>query len=104
MSLKKNPRVAELECAIKRHQDLYYNGQPEISDADFDALWDELKALDPVNPILAKVGADALDGWPKAKPLIPLTAQARAFYELEKLWFQAPATPVGAPAPDAAQH
>ena len=65
MPSKKNPRVAELERLIKRHQDLYYNGQPELSDADFDALWDELKALDPQNAILARVGADALDGWPK---------------------------------------
>lgn len=35
-----------------------------------------------------------------------MTAQARSFYELEKLWFQAPATPVsalGAAAPEAAQ-
>mgnify|MGYP001204031983 CR=1 FL=1 len=31
-----------------------------------------------------------------------MTAQARAFYELEKLWFQAPATPVSAP--EAAQR
>jgi DNA ligase (NAD+) len=78
MPSKKNPRVAELERAIKRHQDLYYNGQPEISDADFDALWDELKTLDPGNPILAKVGADALDGWPKAKHLIPMGSQEKA--------------------------
>ena len=32
-----------------------------------------------------------------------MTAQARAFYELEKLWFQAPATSVSAPVPDVAQ-
>lgn len=71
-------RVAELEREIRRHQDLYYNGQPEISDAEFDALWDELSALDPDNPILAAVGADAADGWPKARHLIPMGSQEKA--------------------------
>jgi DNA ligase (NAD+) len=78
MPSKKNPRVVELERLIKRHQDLYYNGQPELSDADFDALWDELKSLDPANAILSRVGADALDGWPKARHLIPMGSQEKA--------------------------
>jgi DNA ligase (NAD+) len=71
-------RVVELERLIRRHQDLYYNGQPELSDAEFDELWDELAALDPSNPLLAKVGADAADGWPKAGHLIPMGSQAKA--------------------------
>ncbi len=75
---KKLPRVAELEALIARHQDLYYNGQPEISDAEFDALWDELSALDPKNPLLARIGADAADGWPKARHLIPMGSQDKA--------------------------
>lgn len=71
-------RVAELERLIKRHQDLYYNGQPELSDAEFDELWDELAALDPANELLHKVGADAADGWPKVRHLIPMGSQAKA--------------------------
>jgi DNA ligase (NAD+) len=71
-------RIAELERVIKRHQDLYYNGQPEISDADFDSLWDELAALDPANAIFAAVGADEADGWPKARHLIPMGSQDKA--------------------------
>jgi DNA ligase (NAD+) len=74
---KKN-RIAELESAIRRHQDLYYNGQPEISDADFDALWDELAGLDPGNPILAKVGEDSSDRWPKARHVMPMGSQEKA--------------------------
>jgi DNA ligase (NAD+) len=75
---KKTGRVAELEELIRRHQDLYYNGQPEISDADFDALWDELSGLDPGNAILKKVGADAADGWPKVAHLMPMGSQEKA--------------------------
>jgi DNA ligase (NAD+) len=78
MAGKGGARKKELELLIKRHQDLYYNGQPELSDAEFDALWDELAALDPGNPLLAKVGADAADGWPKAKHLIPMGSQEKA--------------------------
>jgi len=71
-------RIEELEKLIRRHQDLYYNGQAEISDQEFDALWDELGALDPDNPILQKVGRDDADGFPKAAHLIPMGSQAKA--------------------------
>ena len=52
-------RIAELEALIRRYQASYYNGEGEISDSEFDALWDELKSLDPANPLLHKVGADS---------------------------------------------
>ena len=72
------PRIRELESLIKKHQDLYYNGQPEISDAEFDELWDELNSLDPKNSLLAKVGADTADGWPKAIHVMPMGSQEKA--------------------------
>ncbi|WP_394284252.1 NAD-dependent DNA ligase LigA, partial [Corynebacterium sp.] len=52
---------------IRRHRDLYYNGAPEIPDADFDALFQRLLALEADYPALAvpdsptqEVGAPAL--------------------------------------------
>lgn len=51
------PEIAELAAAIRRHRDLYYNGEPELSDAAFDALEDRLRALAPEHPVLAEVGA-----------------------------------------------
>ena len=53
--LFESARIDELASLIKKYQDSYYNGEAEIEDAEFDKLWDELKALDPNNPILKKV-------------------------------------------------
>ena len=37
-------RIKYLADAVRYHRELYYNhSAPEISDAEFDALWDELK-------------------------------------------------------------
>ena len=52
---------------VRRHRDLYYNDQPEIPDADFDALFRELQQLEEDHPELAvpdsptmEVGAPAV--------------------------------------------
>ncbi|MEI6387857.1 MAG: NAD-dependent DNA ligase LigA [Spirochaetota bacterium] len=71
-------RIVFLEAEIRRHQNLYYNGEPEISDAEFDRLWDELKLGDPGNSIFDSVGRDLADGWPKARHLIPMGSQDKA--------------------------
>jgi DNA ligase (NAD+) len=78
MARKKEAKVGELERLIRKHQDLYYNGQPEISDAEFDALWDELADIDPDNAVFNAVGADSADGWPKTRHLIPMGSQEKA--------------------------
>jgi len=75
---KNNERARALERLIVRYQTSYYNDEAEISDAEFDALWDELRALDPKSPVLAKVGADSTDGFPKVKHLIPMGSQDKA--------------------------
>ncbi|MDR1429141.1 MAG: NAD-dependent DNA ligase LigA [Spirochaetaceae bacterium] len=75
---KNEERVAALERLIKGYQDAYYNGEGEISDQEFDLLWDELKRLNPDSPILAAVGADSADGFPKARHLIPMGSQDKA--------------------------
>ena len=70
-------RIKELEKLIKRYQDSYYNGEAEISDADFDRLWDELRSLDPDNQILQKVGADS-GNFAKARHVMPMGSQEKA--------------------------
>jgi len=71
-------RISELERLVARHQDLYYNHTPELSDAEFDRLWDELRALAPGSPVLSRIGADATDGFPKAAHVLPMGSQAKA--------------------------
>ncbi|MCR5045261.1 MAG: NAD-dependent DNA ligase LigA [Treponema sp.] len=70
-------RVEELAALIKKYQDSYYNGEAEIEDAEFDKLWDELKSLDPQNPILKKVGADS-GNFEKARHVMPMGSQEKA--------------------------
>ncbi|SMF34076.1 NAD-dependent DNA ligase LigA [Pseudobacteriovorax antillogorgiicola] len=51
--------VKSLADAIMRHKRLYYQGKPEISDADYDRLEDQLRQLAPEHPALEYVGSDA---------------------------------------------
>jgi DNA ligase (NAD+) len=83
----KHERITELENIITGCQDSYYNGEAEISDAEFDALWDELKRLDPDSPVIKRVGADNSDGFPKARHLIPMGSQEKAASPAEfRVW------------------
>lgn len=50
-------RIQKLEKEILRHKALYYQGQPEISDVEFDKLEDELKKIDPKNGALLAIGS-----------------------------------------------
>lgn len=70
-------RIEELEKLISKYQKSYYDGEGEISDAEFDKLWDELKSLDPNNPILHKVGADS-GNFAKVQHVMPMGSQEKA--------------------------
>jgi len=75
----KKDRINELEDLIQRYQSSYYNGEAEISDGEFDRLWDELKSLSPDSVVLKKIGTGPdVDGFPKAKHLIPMGSQEKA--------------------------
>ncbi len=73
----KNPRITELEQLITKYQKSYYDGEGEISDAEFDKLWDELKELDPENGILHRVGADS-GNFAKVQHVMPMGSQEKA--------------------------
>jgi DNA ligase (NAD+) len=79
--------LSELEQTILYHQNAYYNGNAEISDAEFDLLWDELKSIDPDNSILHTVGKDS-SVFPKSKHIMVMGSQNKAADETEfKVWF-----------------
>ena len=82
-------RIHELEKLIAKYQHSYYTNEAEISDEEFDKLWDELKILDPENPILKKIGSDietseenestySSGNFEKSKHLIPMGSQEKA--------------------------
>ncbi|MBR1722295.1 MAG: DNA ligase (NAD(+)) LigA, partial [Treponema sp.] len=75
--LDKSTRISELVTLIQKYQDSYYNGEAEISDAEFDKLWDEMKALDGENPIFKKVGADS-GNFAKIRHIMPMGSQEKA--------------------------
>ena len=66
-------RIKYLADAVRYHRELYYNrSAPEISDAEFDTLWDELKDLDPNNAVLHEVGPEPLPGTEKVEHMFPM--------------------------------
>jgi DNA ligase (NAD+) len=89
-------RIRALEGLIVKYQKSYYDGEAEISDGEFDLLWDELKNLAPGSPVLKKVGAGSdgasggrgsdsasgvaftVDGFPKANHIMPMGSQDKA--------------------------
>ena len=68
-------RIIFLENEIQRHRSLYYNEKPEITDAKYDSLENELKKLDPDNLILFKIGVDRSELFTKEKHIIPMNSQ-----------------------------
>ena len=72
-------RINQLSDAIEKHRHHYYNGDLKISaqedyapisDEEFDALCEELEALDPEAPALTAIGAEVSSEWPKVKHTI----------------------------------
>ncbi len=55
-------KVKELEFKIIKNKNLYYQGKPEISDFEYDSIEEELKKLDPDNPVLEMVGSTQFSG------------------------------------------
>ncbi len=77
-------RAEELAGRLEHHRAAYYRGHPEISDAAYDALEDELRAIDPTHPVLARVGsAELVSEWEKARHEIPMGSLNKVVNEEE---------------------
>jgi DNA ligase (NAD+) len=72
-------RVAALAEQILHHKEAYYKGQPEISDAAYDKLEAELRALSPDHPVLALVGTDATSDMPKVRHKEPMLSLNKTY-------------------------
>ncbi len=71
-------QIDELARLITYHQNRYYNDTPEISDDEFDLLWDQLKSLAPNHELFSRVGVDSSDRFEKRKHLMPMNSQDKA--------------------------
>jgi len=87
---KGNARVTELAKLLRKYKDAYYNDEPLVSDAAYDALEDELRELDPDHELLASVGAPTVvTAWEKARHAIPMGSLNKAVNEDEfRQWAQ----------------
>jgi len=55
--MKNQSQIEKLEKEILKNKILYYQGNPKISDAEFDSLEEELKSLFPESKVLKMVGS-----------------------------------------------
>jgi DNA ligase (NAD+) len=84
-------RIESLRAAIRRHEHLYYVlDQPEISDAEYDALMRELQALEKAHPELLtpdsptqRVGGKPREGFVKVRHSAPMLSLDNALNEGE---------------------
>jgi DNA ligase (NAD+) len=72
--------MARLAAEIERHNRLYYNeAQPEISDAEYDALFRQLEKLEAEYPLFAdpnspakRVGGEPIEGFEQIRHPLPM--------------------------------
>ena len=84
-------RIEKLRDQIRRHEHLYYVlDQPEISDAEFDRLMQELKRLEAEHPALVtpdspsqRVGGKPREGFVKVEHSRPMLSLDNAYNEEE---------------------
>ena len=80
-------RAAQLRAQIAHHNRLYYElDRPQISDADFDALMEELRAIEREHPQLLtpesptqRVGGVPSGRFPKVRHSVPMLSLANGF-------------------------
>ena len=96
MSDSADERIEFLSSEIARHSELYYNhSAPEISDSEFDRLWDELKKLDPDNEVLHRVGPEPLPGTEKVEHMFPMLSLDKGTTDDDIIHFVTQSTSVG---------
>jgi len=90
-------QINALRNELDRHNHLYHVlDQPEISDAQYDALMSELRDLEQANPELVtaesptqRVGAEPAEGFADVRHPVPMLSLSNAFDDEEfRAWFQ----------------
>lgn len=81
--------ISELVATLEAAREAYYNGEASLSDAEYDALEDELRTLAPKHAFFKKVGAKTSSKWRKMKHTAPMGSQFKV-NSIEELavWFE----------------
>lgn len=95
MSPTAQAQINKLIALINKHNHLYYvMDEPEISDAEYDNLYHQLKALEEANPSLVsensptkKVGGKALEQFQQIQHAVPMLSLGNIFNNGELIEF-----------------
>lgn len=82
---------------LKAASEAYYNGEPIMSDAEFDALYDQLVEIAPEHPVLSVIGAKPSDKspWQKVRHEVPMLSLNKAQSEEEMRDWWSDRSPTG---------
>lgn len=70
--------IHELIEQLQQAKEAYTDGTPVMSDAEFDALEDQLRDLDSTHSYFAEIGAKPKSGWRKVKHKTPMGSLLKA--------------------------
>lgn len=89
-------RIKKLRQELERHNYLYYQGTPEISDREFDALMKELIDLEKAHPEFysadsptQRVGGEPIEGFKTVEHAVPMMSIDNTYDESEVRAFDA---------------
>ncbi|HYX39513.1 MAG TPA: NAD-dependent DNA ligase LigA [Oligoflexus sp.] len=100
-SAQKSNRVSELAAMIMHHKRLYYAGKPEVADAVYDRLEQELRSLEPDHPALLYVGsAPSSTGAKRQTHDIPMLSLNKTYKEEDLVTWMGREPIVGTPKVD----
>jgi DNA ligase (NAD+) len=90
MAASAQDQIKKLRRELERHNDLYYEGKPEISDLEFDALMRQLIELEKAHPDLItpdspsqRVGGQPVEGFKTVQHAVPMMSIDNTYDEAE---------------------
>jgi DNA ligase (NAD+) len=90
MAASVEDQIIKLRRELERHNELYYQGKPEISDLEFDALMRQLIELEQAHPQLItadspsqRVGGQPVEGFKTVEHAVPMMSIDNTYDEAE---------------------
>lgn len=71
--------IKELENKIKENNQLYWSGNPQISDVEYDQLVEQLKAIDPNNPLINEINEQEVKSNGKVEHKNPMLSLDKVY-------------------------